>query len=590
MTWGRTLVYEISRVPIARVSGLLSSPRRAIPLRPAGILFSSTVRKSCSPTHIPTMADEPSLPPLPAVSWDAETQSFSNNPRKRGRAPHRMSTAPANNYNSSDPAVFSSDDDPALDNYVEGRKKKRYVGSWFQQQPASSDPVEMSKPEGKRKLTREFDSGVFLCSDDSIEDMDVPAAFQIPARPKLSQLEVAPSRTSEAERQLQSKIRESLDNGTEIIDCWNLDLQEISNETLQPLSQFEYIPQVIKGVAFEQKDPELKLLLAQNRLNRLPGTLFDVTQLTTLSLRNNALTEIPPAIRQLRNLQELNLSQNRLRNLPAEILELLNADAKLQKLIIHPNPFLQPDQGDEIFEILDDGEGTFHTEHDLDMELEEEETWMPLEVAEGTQPRLLTRRLARSPLQVTDSFGRTKPGAFTLPSTGGTIEVEEIYKKRMISQPEAQHWTESRSSGSRGESMVPSLIETVLRSCQKSVHLSQFKSLLSDDFAGIRQLLDRAVEQKAIGGLTCSRCRRTIVVPTLSWIEWREINTMTPFRKIPGRYLLESLSEVDDELVVPFLHRACSWRCGPGKEHSGWEFPKGCQGMTEGYVYQGMVA
>lgn len=540
------------------------------------------------------MADEPSLPCLPAVSWDEQTQSFSNNPRKRGRTPRRPSAASFNN--SSDPAVFSSDDDPAIDNYVEGRKKKRYVGSWFQQQPASSDPVEI--PKGKRKLTREFDSGVFLGSDDTDGDLDIDVQdlprFHIPARPKLPQLDVATARVtvSEAERQLQVKIRESLDNGTETIDFWNMNLEEVSNETLQPLSQFECIPQVIKGVAFEQREPELKLILAQNRLNRLPGTLFDVTQLTTLSLRNNELTEIPPAIRKLRNLQELNLSQNRLHHLPVEILDLLNADSKLQKLIIYPNPFLQPDQGDEIFEILDDGEGTFHTEHDLDMEPEEDdEAWMPPEVSEGTQPRMLTRRLARTPLQITDSFGRTKPGTFQLPdaSATGPIEVEAIYKKRMVSQGESLHWTESKESGWQGQSQVPSLIETVMRSCHKSAHLSQFKGLLPEDFAGLGQLFDQAVEHKEIGDMVCSRCRRTIVVPTLEWIEWREINTLTPFRKIPGRYLLASLSEIEDELVVPFLHRACSWRCGPGEEHSGWEFPKGCEGMTEGYVYQGLT-
>ncbi|KAG7138509.1 hypothetical protein HYQ45_004381 [Verticillium longisporum] len=70
------------------------------------------------------MADEPSLPRLPAISWNEHTQSFSNNPRKRGRARRSSNATPLFN-NSSDPAVFSSDDDPALDNYVEGRRKKR---------------------------------------------------------------------------------------------------------------------------------------------------------------------------------------------------------------------------------------------------------------------------------------------------------------------------------------------------------------------------------------------------------------------------------------------------------------------------------
>ncbi|KAG6241999.1 hypothetical protein E4U25_005016 [Claviceps purpurea] len=35
-------------------------------------------------------------------------------------------------------AVFPSDGDPNLDNYAKGRKKKRHVGTGFQQQPTSS--------------------------------------------------------------------------------------------------------------------------------------------------------------------------------------------------------------------------------------------------------------------------------------------------------------------------------------------------------------------------------------------------------------------------------------------------------------------
>lgn len=119
------------------------------------------------------MEEELTLPKLPTVSWDSETQTFSNT-RKRGRdgAP----TAPTFN-NSSDPAVFSSDDDPHLENYTEGRhRKKRYVGTWFEQHPTSSDSTFSEAPQPlpktKRTFRRQLDSGVWMGSDPSSVNME----------------------------------------------------------------------------------------------------------------------------------------------------------------------------------------------------------------------------------------------------------------------------------------------------------------------------------------------------------------------------------------------------------------------------------
>lgn len=543
-------------------------------------------------------SDEPTLPRLPGVSWDEQTQSFSNNPRKRGRMPRRQSGASLLSFNnSSDPAVFSSDDDPALDNYVEGRHKKRYVGSWFQheQQPASSDSPFPEPPEpqkSKRTLVRQFDSGVFLGSDGT--DLDEFSELELPTHPKLPQLEreVVP-RITEAERLLQTRIRECLETGNETIDFWSMGLEELSNETVEPLSQFACIPQVVKDVAFEQKDPDLKLYLAQNRLSRLPGALFDVTNLTTLSLRGNMLQGIPPAVGKLCNLQELNVSQNSLRHLPVEILNLLNVDCKLRTLILHPNPFLRPNQGDEIFEIVEDDDLYAHDDYDLDMDPE------PIEFSHGPRvpveclPRLISRRLGRSPLQVSDSNGRIS-STFKLPDepTSEPLEVEAIYKKKLMSYGHGFHEGWEAETNVKEESpkstMVPSLLEAVMRNCYRSAHLAEFKKFVPEEFSSLRTLFDRAVEQREAGGLTCSICSRGMVVPVLEWIEWREVSMLNKFRKIQGKYRLDPLSEVEDELVVPFLHRACSWRCGPGEEHSGWQFPKGCQGMTMAYcLYNG---
>ncbi|GAP86604.2 putative leucine rich repeat domain protein [Rosellinia necatrix] len=131
------------------------------------------------------MAEEPTLPTLPKVSWDSQTQSFVNT-RKRNRDD---ATPQPVFSNSSDPAVFSSDDDPHVDNYVNGRhRKKRYVGSWFQQMPTSSDSTFGEavgpRPKPNRTFERQWDSGVWMGSDGSVE-LDEDEGFDMEVEPSL---------------------------------------------------------------------------------------------------------------------------------------------------------------------------------------------------------------------------------------------------------------------------------------------------------------------------------------------------------------------------------------------------------------------
>ena len=169
------------------------------------------------------MDEEPTLPPLPAVAWNQQTQSFSNS-RKRGR----RGNAPSLFSNSSDPAVFSSDDDPAaLDNYVHGRRKKRYVGAWFSQLPTSSDSTfdddggEAAPPSArqKRTLERQLDSGVWLGGEDE-EDMDLDGeAPPPPQRRRRQAFQRVPSlRVGAAEMNARNAIQRCIDDGLEDID------------------------------------------------------------------------------------------------------------------------------------------------------------------------------------------------------------------------------------------------------------------------------------------------------------------------------------------------------------------------------------
>lgn len=175
--------------------------------------------------HQPAEDREASLPPIPAVSWDAQTQSFAK--RKRSTASQIFS-------DSSDPAIFSSDDDPALDNYVEGRHKKRYVGSWFQQHPApgGSDTAMSHRPASRAKRTFvPVDSGIFMGSDASIDDIldELPppraksiftTALPKPTPPQVNQVPRGSqtSRLPEAEEKAQNSIRLCIDKGDEGVD------------------------------------------------------------------------------------------------------------------------------------------------------------------------------------------------------------------------------------------------------------------------------------------------------------------------------------------------------------------------------------
>ncbi|ATY58741.1 Leucine Rich Repeat domain [Cordyceps militaris] len=310
------------------------------------------------------MSEEPSLPALPAVSWNEQSQTFAKGSRKRLRPvhPNTGTTAPGL-YNSSDPAVFSSDDDPGLDNYVTSRRKRKYVGSWYQQFPTSSDSTfsetQQVLPRPKRILRRQLDSGVFLGSDGATDNDSAPETMELPIHSKFPRIgRPAVPTLSEAEHVAQEKIRECLEQGNESIDFWSLGLEDLSNETITPLAQLSCIPQVDRDVAFEQKDPELKIYLARNRLRRLPGNLFDLTFLTVLSLRDNKLSEIPVSIAKLTNLRELNLAQNKLRSLPPQLLDLIGPAGRLKKLMLFPNPFAQPDR--VIGDISDNGNMDVH--------------------------------------------------------------------------------------------------------------------------------------------------------------------------------------------------------------------------------------
>lgn len=521
------------------------------------------------------MSDDLSLPPLPAVSWDEQSQSFSKRSRKRGRNNYQAGNSSPLRFNSSDPAIFSSDDDPGLDNYVEGRPKKRYVGTWFQQRPATdADAPNALLQQRKRTLTRDYDSGVFLGSDVTTDSEDVLDGLEMPVLPRLPHLDKRIP-LSQAEMAARQKIEECLDRGNESVDLWSMGLEQLSNDTVERLGQIASIPVVAKDVAFLPKEPELRLFLSLNRLSNLPGNIFDLTHLTVLSLRGNLLAELPPAICKLRNLKQLNLSQNHFLALPAEFLDLMQPGGKLRDLALFVNPFILPegctkskaDGEDETS--LSPGPRTAHRY---------------IGQVDGSKiPRYLTQWLGRSPVQISDSRGEVLSDFELLleSETRTTLPVEVSSDQFGLA---ASYAPRAASMGFRKQetkpSGVPSLLEMALRACYRSSQIRGLEAYIPEGPAHLRELLQRASTQKDMGGLTCSKCRKTLVVPPMEWIEWRELRTSTIMHR-PEQDVTDVVTKpfTNDvrEMPVPFLHRACSWNCGPKdlEKNRRWFLPEG---------------
>ncbi|TDZ20980.1 Protein scribble-like protein [Colletotrichum orbiculare MAFF 240422] len=516
------------------------------------------------------MSEEPTLPRLPSISWNAQTESFSNNPRKRRYNFKSFSTAPPSYSNSSDPAVFSSDDDPGLDNYnVEGRRKKRYVGSWFQQQPAASSDSATGEPRpalrGKRTLKRDLDSGVWMGSDSTDGD-DSILMPELPTQARLPQLNYQPpirrrNVVSAEELAAREKIQQCVDAGKEEIDLSKMDLKTLSEATIRLMSEVSCIPVVNEGVGFVQEDPALQLYLWGNPLQCIPGAIFELENLAVLSLRSCRLRELPPAISNLKSLQTLNLAQNHLRSLPGELLELLAAPSNLKELFLQGNHFFQPSRLPRLVRLnnLDGKESALA------------EAW-----EKGTDG-VAARFIARSPIHYLDSSGfshsdfRLDPEAVIIP-----IERAESEDNAPLVTPASSAPYQSKSAGRSASdaqgSRVPSLMELALRSAYNSSSLNELPGLIPKSLEHLRPLLERAADQREIGGYTCAACKKPFVAPTTQWVEWWQV-CLVESRQQDDDYVLKARpwSDLDEENdgAVPFLRRGCSWKCGPADIEEG---------------------
>ncbi|KAL2019592.1 hypothetical protein VTK56DRAFT_9489 [Thermocarpiscus australiensis] len=524
------------------------------------------------------MAEEPSLPTLPPSLPSGDR-------RKRTRD---TEAPPTHSSTSSDPAFFSSDDDPALDNYQShGRRKRRYVGTWYDQYPASSDSAmgdeaaptyprprrnrAPSQPQ-KREFRRQLDSGVWMGADGSLTDTDDSVDLE-PAAARLSlpqpraqpSLPVSPARSRFAaeEQVARDIIRSCVDNGTEDVDLSDLRLGSISEDALARISDISPIPNVTKDVAFEQRDPKIKVFLSNNYLRAFPVALLNVEHLTVLSLRGNCLVKIPPSIAELQNLETLSIAQNSLHYLPAELLKLLRKGSKLRDLHFQPNPFWVPratsadNWGAEEYESRTFG-------HRPDIKIDS--CWTGL----------TTQLRARTPVQFIDGAHRVY-SRFSLPPTNSflfachttTLEVEpfrELATPKELASEVRFHADTSKVINPKG---AKSLFELALRACVTSSQADRIPAWLREDEgwpAHFAPAVERALDIHRSGGLRCSVCGRETLVPLAQWIEFRQIGRTTVSITPEGNEVQKFTGlGGESEGPVPFLNVGCSWRCMPAK-------------------------
>ncbi|KAI1778929.1 hypothetical protein F4818DRAFT_234044 [Hypoxylon cercidicola] len=541
------------------------------------------------------MEEELTLPKLPAVSWDSETQTFSNT-RKRARdgIPSALSF-----NNSSDPAVFSSDDDPHLENYTQGRhRKRRYVGSLFQQHPASSDSTFSEAPrplpKAKRTFARQLDSGVWMGSDNSVDtEDDAVSEIKIPTESRLSQLKHARPIPviSPIEQAARDKIQNAIEDGIPTVDLSSFNMESISNKTISQISIFDSL--LNPDFPNTPRDTFTKLYLSNNPLLRAPGAVFNLEYLSVLSLRNTLITELPPSIGNLRNLETLNLSLTRLRYLPGELLDLMKFPGRLQTLTIHPNPFYRPDHLASDFAIGDVWDESLHDNIAFYREWESTDGvvfrhWLNkdddhrLEKSEYTPdqkdgcPSWDVHALTRSPVQYNDSRGAIV-SKFQLPqldssdSDAGLPSDLVIQTEDLRSSPALPR--SMRTYTKAGQSRVLSLFELALQACSRSGQLRELPSYLPPNapphFAELLdQIATRGEEHDNSGDLPCSICGRRVMVPIAQWIEWWEIAHKGKDRT-GSRFEVRPVGSGKNERAVPFLRRGCSWKCLPSPMEPG---------------------
>jgi len=456
---------------------------------------------------------------------------------------------------SSDPLF--SEDSSELDFQDEGDqpKRKRLVkGPWWDvgRRPRQSLRRNMMKKERFRNV----DSGVWMGSDGSDESLPVdPPRMKLAFRDEHSRSQQKRPETGNDPAAFADRVIQGcLENGREMIDLSGIGLTAISNATLAPLHQMirhahDDLTQPPSEDLFAPLTPSIQLFLYGNLLTSLPSELFNLTDITVLSLRNNSLTEIPSSITRLPKLSELNIAGNQLECLPWELLNVLRSTEDACKVSLRPNPFRVP---------------RLSADAELPSRIDEHENQTYSSSAASSLSRELEMRFMRGRQALNggdaDATPKKKRNSkeqliFLAPSRIIFRESNGAVARSALHQgAEDEHAWEAPVLDtqyppmSEANSTAPSLFELALRSAQISYDLRDVSSeLLTDTPSTVARALEQAAHGVEFGNERCSTCSKSFVVARAEWLEYW--------------FHGHEYYDLSEEKILPFKRKACSWDC-----------------------------
>ena len=263
-----------------------------------------------------------------------------------------------NSKSSSPPPLFSSDDSREsadISNYESPRifKNKRKGGWWD-----TGDSAQSTLEFKKAKMTRNYDSGVYMMSDGTESFESLPVQHKSPFGPDgldklpsqnvgVASTSVSRAPTSKEEDEFCAVLDVLLEENSEVYEFFRRNLQD------QDIGRIGELTSVIKNVPdpggelpaegqYRSMVPRLYVNFKGNKLRHLTPSLFDVENLNSLILTDNNIDELPAEIRHLSNLRVLNISNNNLRWLPFDLLELYGANGQMEILADSGIPWLEP--------------------------------------------------------------------------------------------------------------------------------------------------------------------------------------------------------------------------------------------------------
>lgn len=440
-----------------------------------------------------------------------------------------------------------------------------------------------------RDRTRIDDSGVWMGSDLSDDSVD----STLSGRRKMARLDMEEhsARISlqgpqtarlppTAEDFAAKTINHCLETGHESVDLSDLGLTDLSNSTLRPLHQLirhshADLTQPPSEDEFCSLTPSIQLFISGNKLTSLPSELFRLTNITVLSLRNNDLREIPSSIGRLSNLKELNIAQNGIKWLPWQMLDLMHCRGEHRRIIVRPNPLMNPlvdfagpsplprpavtpGEFKEHLSRWGETSGAFFQQmkqwyheddvpwtmrHELELRLKLGRLRLNNYLNEASRSGVELQLCKEQLLYVTSSVvtyfevdGSTCRTSHTAP----LISEEERFLAAM--DPLINRPSEDTVSS------IPSLFELALRTAQANFIPIDLLEAAEDLPASVASGIRHAFHGLEHGNESCSVCGKHFIIARAEWMEYW-------FNGFPSKDCLEP------ETVMPFLRRVCSWTC-----------------------------